>query len=81
MYIFAVNLSGDYPKRQPFEENQDPELDMERQLEILKEFLPDADPIYLESECQKFSSHNDLKLFVSEAMERKNYPTMKEYLR
>lgn len=75
-----INLSGEYPKRQ-VDEKENVDLDMEKQLEILKEFLPDADPVYLEKECQKFTSHDDLMVFVSEAMEQRNYPTMKEYLR
>lgn len=44
--------------------------------------LPDADPTFLRFQCEQLADNPDaLKEFISDALENKNYPTMKEYLR
>lgn len=58
------------------------EVDPEEQFEIIKELLPDADPTYLRIQCESFAGdEKGLKEFINRAMEMKEYPTMKEYLR
>lgn len=77
----TILFSADYPLRQ--ERPPSPEkLDPDEQFEILKQVLPDADPTYLRFQCDQFSDNPEgLRNFISEAIETKKYPTMKEYLR
>ncbi|CAH0559360.1 unnamed protein product [Brassicogethes aeneus] len=80
--VTEILIAGDdYPKRE--EKPAGPEeLDVERQLEILKEVLPDADPAFLQTQCERYRGNPDgLKLFTADALETKNYPTLKERIR
>lgn len=44
--------------------------------------LPDADPTYLRFYCEQMADEPEkLKQFISDAIETRNYPTMKEYVR
>ncbi|KAJ8949309.1 hypothetical protein NQ318_006734 [Aromia moschata] len=81
--IVSVILSNDaYPRRPQRIPSPAKEVDLEEQYEIIKELLPDADPAYLRMECEKYiNDEKGLKQFINQAMELKNYPTMKEYLR
>ncbi|CAH1372306.1 unnamed protein product, partial [Tenebrio molitor] len=75
-----LNANNEYPKRP----RPTPEADVfpENQLEILKEFLPDADPDYLAMMCDRCEGKPEMvKAFINKAMEERNYPTMKDYLR
>ncbi|KAJ3660388.1 hypothetical protein Zmor_004838 [Zophobas morio] len=75
-----LNTNGQYPKRP--RPPPEPECLPENQLEILKEFLPDADPDYLSMMLDKFEGKPDLvKSFLNEAMEKRDYPTLKDYQR
>lgn len=72
---------SDYPRR---ERPVTPEekLDPDEQFEILAQVLPDADPTFLRMQCEQLADNPDaLKQFISDAIESKRYPTMKEYLR
>ncbi|RZC39657.1 E3 ubiquitin-protein ligase RNF216-like, partial [Asbolus verrucosus] len=71
---------GQYPKRHPV--NVEPDVFPENQLEILTEFLPDADPDYLKMMYDRFEGKPDLVTrFINEVMEGKDCPTKKEYQR
>lgn len=60
----------------------EPEVLPDNQLDILKEFLPDADPDFLTMQFYSFEGKADkVKAFLNEAMEKRNYPKMKDYLR
>lgn len=49
---------------------------------MLKQLLPDADPTYLRSKCIKLVNRpEELKKFIASALEKKDYPTMIEYLK
>lgn len=72
----------DYPKRPPKSSSPPKEIDPDEQFEIIKEFLPDADPNYLRMKCQEYGKDMEgLNEFVSNCREMKDYPTLKEYLR
>ncbi|XP_056641909.1 uncharacterized protein LOC130448505 [Diorhabda sublineata] len=80
--IVTVILSKEHPKRPQRIPSPVKEVDVEEQLEIVKALLPDADPTYLRWKCESIGNDADeLNAFVNEAREKKNYPTMKEYLR
>ncbi|XP_044269250.1 uncharacterized protein LOC123014283 [Tribolium madens] len=76
--IFSTN--NEYPKRTlPVPE---PEVIPENQFEILREVLPDADPDYLRMMCDKFEGKSEsVKTFINEAMEKRDYPKLKDYQR
>ena len=79
-YRRCLSANGQYPKRP--RPPPEPECLPENQLEILKEFLPDADPDYLSMMLDKFEGKPDLvKSFLNEAMEKRDYPTLKDYQR
>lgn len=81
MLFYFIFFSDDYPRR---ERPVTPEekLDPDEQFEILSQVLPDADPTFLRIQCEQLADNPDaLKQFISDAIENKNYPTMKEYLR
>lgn len=46
-------------------------------LQTLMDILPDADPDYLQKSFQSFSEAADFNLFVTEALESRNYPKAK----
>ncbi|KAK9881518.1 hypothetical protein WA026_016398 [Henosepilachna vigintioctopunctata] len=75
--ILAVE---NYPKRPPTEPSTPVEFDLESQLQTIRELLPDADPNYLRMKVSQLPPE-ELTSFVDEALETKNYPTLKEYLR
>lgn len=57
-------------------------MGFEEQLHILKQMLPDADPTYLQDNCKQLMNNPaELQAFITEALETKDYPTMKDYLR
>ncbi|CAG9827379.1 unnamed protein product [Diabrotica balteata] len=75
-------LSNEYPQRPERVPSPPKEIDLDEQLKIVKELLPDADPTYLSYKCEKIGNDVEaLNAFINEARELKNYPTMKEYLR
>ncbi|CAH0547652.1 unnamed protein product [Brassicogethes aeneus] len=77
-----ITTGDDYPKRQRKPASPEPEIDAEQQLEILKEVLPDADPTFLQMQCERYRGNaNGLKEFMANALENKNYPTLKEHIR
>ncbi|XP_025831279.1 uncharacterized protein LOC108735577 isoform X2 [Agrilus planipennis] len=79
--LISEILSSDYPKRKIVEE-EPKEIDANELSEHLKELLPNADPTYLEMKAEQLANKpDDLKVFISNAFERHDYPTMKEYLR
>ncbi|KAJ8979957.1 hypothetical protein NQ317_001542, partial [Molorchus minor] len=81
--VITVILSNpSYPKRPQRVSSPVKELDVEEQYEILKELLPDADPTFLRMQCERYANDDKgLKQFINQAMENKDYPSMKEYLR
>ncbi|KAI4471115.1 ubiquitin conjugating enzyme 7 interacting protein-related [Holotrichia oblita] len=81
--ILQIILSNpNYPKRQDREPSPDPDLDLEEQVTLLTDILPDADPNYLQYHAELYLHEKEkLKEFMSNALESKNYPTRKEYLR
>ncbi|XP_018564406.1 uncharacterized protein LOC108905853 isoform X2 [Anoplophora glabripennis] len=82
-HVLTVILSApDYPKRPKRDPSPPKEVDPEEQFQIVKELLPDADPTYIRMQCEKFANdEKGLKEFINHAMEAKDYPTLKEYLR
>lgn len=57
-------------------------VDPDEQFEILKQVLPDADPTYLRFKCDELAGNPEaLRQFISDAVETKKYPTMREYIR
>lgn len=52
-------------------------------LQQLREMLPDADPNYLEKQARSlaYKSTSDLKVFIENAIENADYPTMQDYHR
>lgn len=71
-----------HPKRQRRSPSPHNEVDPDEQFEIVKALLPDADPTYLRMQCEMLEyKPKELNKFVIQARERKDYPTMKEYLR
>ncbi|XP_050501008.1 uncharacterized protein LOC126880956 isoform X2 [Diabrotica virgifera virgifera] len=80
--LVTVLLSNEYPQRPERVPSPPKELDLDEQLNIVKELLPDADPTYLRYKCEKIGNDVEaLNAFINEARELKNYPTLKEYLR
>lgn len=80
--VTEILSNEDYPKRPEREPSPPKEVDPDEQFEIMKEFLPDADPNYLRMKCQEYI--NDvagLNEFVNNARQTKDYPTLEEYLR
>uniref|UniRef100_A0A1Y1LPB4 RING-type domain-containing protein n=1 Tax=Photinus pyralis TaxID=7054 RepID=A0A1Y1LPB4_PHOPY len=76
-----LDTDMDYPKRQKVE-SPPCRLNASEQLELMKSILVDADPDYLQMHCDRLIDNPDeLKAFVSEALETRDYPTLKEYLR
>lgn len=72
----------DYEKRKESDPDEpEPEISMEEQFKIMKELLPDADPTYLQHHCERLHSPTELQTFISDAYEKRDYPTLKEYLR
>lgn len=51
--------------------------------EHLKQMLPNADPIYLRNQARVLVQRPDgeLEEFIADAIEKHDYPSMKEYLR
>lgn len=48
----------------------------------MREVLPDADPDYLRMVCDKFEGDSEkVKVFINDAMEKKDYPKLKDYER
>ncbi|XP_022904293.2 E3 ubiquitin-protein ligase RNF216-like isoform X1 [Onthophagus taurus] len=71
-----------YPKRSRKSPSPIAEMDLETQTQLLKDIFPDADPTYLESQALIYLSEPDgLSEFISSHLEKRNYPTKKEYLR
>jgi hypothetical protein len=53
---------------------------VETEYETLVAILPNADPKYLQEALEKFGNdENAMKTFVTEALERKDYPTREDY--
>ncbi|KAK4872689.1 hypothetical protein RN001_014718 [Aquatica leii] len=79
--LISSLLENEYPKR--FKSNSPPRvLDASEQLEIMKNILVDADPDYLQMHCDSLIDKPDkLKEFIEKALEKRNYPTMKDFLR
>lgn len=78
MNLFKV----EYPKRSKKEKSPERELDVNEQLEIVKQVLPNADPSYLLLKVNELIKDPEaLKMFIANAIENPNYPTMKDYLR
>lgn len=76
------SIEPDYPRRAKREKSPEREVDPEEQYEILKELFPDADPTYLHMQANNLAHQPaQLKEFINYALEHRNYPTMKEYLR
>ncbi|KAB0794949.1 hypothetical protein PPYR_11788 [Photinus pyralis] len=74
-------LDVDYPKRRKTE-SAPYRLNASEQLELMKSILVDADPEYLQMHSDRLIDNpDDLKAFVSQAIETRNYPTLKKYLR
>lgn len=65
---------GSYPKK---------DVDPLDTFEKLRELLPNADPSYLREEAQilAFKPESDLKVFVENAVEKADYPTMQDYFK
>lgn len=82
LYFHNLPLVEDYPLREGRPVSPEHKIDSDEQFEILKQVLPDADPTYLRLKCDQLADKPEmLKSFISDALEHKNYPTMKEYLR
>ncbi|KAJ8924800.1 hypothetical protein NQ315_000954 [Exocentrus adspersus] len=79
--VVTIILSApSYPKRRAPSPTK--ETDPDQQFDIVKALLPDADPTYLKMQCDKYANdERGMKEFINNAMESKDYPTMKEYLR
>ena len=59
-----------------------PTADYQTNLETLKAWLPQADPTYLQSQADAFDGdHEGLRWFITNAIETREYPTLKEYIR
>lgn len=81
-FFFFFHIDPNYPKREEKELSPDPDLDLEEQVALLTDILPDADPNYLQYHAELYLHDKEkLKEFMSNALELKNYPTRKEYLR
>ncbi|KAF2904452.1 hypothetical protein ILUMI_01733, partial [Ignelater luminosus] len=78
--ITVILEQQNYPKQQ---KEPSPEEKMyAEELAMLKEIFPDADPSYLQVHYDRLSHKpNELKIFISDLLETKKYPTMKDYLR
>lgn len=83
--IIMYLIGNDFPKRAivPRENLAEQEVvDETEQYKIMLELLPEADPDYLRVHCSNLYDKPDLlKQFIDEAMEHKNYPTIKDYKR
>ncbi|KAL3284085.1 hypothetical protein HHI36_018253, partial [Cryptolaemus montrouzieri] len=73
--MLTINNYPRRPKREPTPE----EVDIEEQIAFIQELLPDADPDFLRMKVQELTAEQ-LKSFVTEALENKTYPTIKEAL-
>ncbi|XP_001812033.3 uncharacterized protein LOC100142249 isoform X1 [Tribolium castaneum] len=80
LITIILSANNEYPKRSlPAPE---PEVIPENQFEILQEVLPDADPDYLRMMCDKFEGNPEaVKTFINNAMEKHDYPKLKDYQR
>lgn len=57
-------------------------MDADEQLAMLKEIFPDADPSFLQVQCDRLiDKPGELKIFISNLLETKRFPTMRDYLR
>lgn len=79
--VTVILENENHPKRQ--KRSPSPiEVDPEEQFETVKALLPDADPIYLRMKCDMLEYNpEELNEFIIQASEKKNYPTIKDYLR
>lgn len=77
----------DYPRRpqgklEEEEEEGAAQLDLEEQVKMLEDLLPEADPAYLRERCELYHNNPmEMSQFVSFCIESKIYPTKKEALR
>ncbi|XP_065160096.1 E3 ubiquitin-protein ligase RNF216-like isoform X2 [Atheta coriaria] len=69
-------LTQDYPKKE-----KEVSINFDEQLEIMMNVLPDADPEYLSNELTMMQNSEELKLFISEALEFRNYPKLEDVVR
>lgn len=80
--MYFLCLDSNYPKRRVREPSPEKEVDPQEQFETLKEIFPDADPTFLHMQALTYSNQPEkIKEFINNALENRNYPTMKEYLR
>ncbi|XP_049819723.1 uncharacterized protein LOC109604629 isoform X6 [Aethina tumida] len=78
----VFNTNDQYPRRPVRPPSPEREVDPVEQFEILKGILPDADPTYLQMQCERYRNDREgLKQFIENAVENKGYPTLKEYNR
>lgn len=78
----AILFTGDVPKRKVETPIPEEPLDEEEQYLFMVSVLPDADPLYLRSNCHNLiNTPNLLREFINNAVERGGYPTKEEYLR
>ncbi|KAF5294533.1 hypothetical protein FQR65_LT10725 [Abscondita terminalis] len=79
--LISEILESDYPKREK-RESIPTALSASEQLEILKNILVDADPDYLQMQCEMLIDEpNKLKEFIEKAVVERNYPTLDDFLR
>ena len=95
--VISDMLQNDYPLRQAqdaemVEAGAEPqpgpsvpislEEKIEAQYKTLVAILPNADPTYLHEQCEAMAGNEeDMKNFVSDALENERYPTRETYLR
>ncbi|XP_017770779.1 PREDICTED: E3 ubiquitin-protein ligase RNF216-like [Nicrophorus vespilloides] len=84
--INTILAMPNYPLRKVIvkEEHQEQQLELmdeDSQFEMLKQILPKADPTYLRDKIGTFKTVNDFQSFITEALDKHQYPTLEEYER
>lgn len=57
-------------------------FDFENQYATLLELFPDADPTFLQNNCEQLIAHPEAyKAFVADLIENRTYPSKEDYLK
>ncbi|KAF5272774.1 hypothetical protein FQA39_LY07801 [Lamprigera yunnana] len=79
--LISQILAVDYPKRAK-SKSPPPPVNIAEQFQIMKNILVDADPDYLQMHFDRLiDKPEELKIFIEEAVEKRNYPSLQDALR
>lgn len=75
-------FSGNYERRIQKPKSPEGPLDFEEQYRLLIDLFPDADPSYLQQNCERLIDQPDeFRQFVTSMMDTKSYPTKEQYIK